>query len=203
MSSKQRTGRRGQTLLAVGAVAVLAAGCGSTITKTVTGGPEKGGAEQTGTGTGPSKPPPAVPPNDNAPKEATIGSTLPLEGFGDLQMKVKVLDYLDPATGGEFDTPESGARFVGVKLRLTNTGQKPFDDSPGNGAKLITNTDEEADATITLGGTCESASSVKIAPGDSRVVCIPFEVPKAQKGVEFQFTLDSGFADDTGQWKLT
>ena len=45
-------------------------------------------------------------------------------------------------------------------------------------------------------------SSVKIAPGDKRVGYISFEVPDGTKLTQFQFTLDSGFGPDTGQWEL-
>ena len=50
---------------------------------------------------------------------------------------------------------------------------------------------------------CQSiGSSVKIAPGSKRAGCLTFEMPKSAKPEEFQFTLDSGFADETGEWQL-
>lgn len=188
------------------AATMLAAGCGST--KIVTEPPKTvtntGSTPASTTSTGPAKPKPDIPPNDNPPRQAKIGSTLTLEGFQGEKMQVKVLDYLDPATAGEFDQPQSGGRFVGVKIRMTNAGGTAYSDSPANGAKLITNTDEEADATITTGGSCDAtaSSSTKIAPGSSRVLCLPFEIPASQKGATFQFTLNSGFADETGEWSL-
>lgn len=43
---------------------------------------------------------------------------------------------------------------------------------------------------------------LNIAPGDTALGYITFEVPTDAKIVKAQFTLDSGFADQTGQWKL-
>ena len=43
--------------------------------------------------------------------------------------------------------------------------------------------------------------SLKLKSGQSRSVCIAFEVPKADKPRTFEFGTDSGFGD-TGLWKL-
>ena len=180
----------------IGALATtLGAGCGGTTVKTVTTtAPSPGGAS--------TSPAPETTPGQTGTAPAKVGSALTLAGYNGLKMKVTVTAYLDPATGGEFVTPQQGARFVGVKLDLVNVGQQAFDDAPNNGATLITNTDEQADATVTTGGSCESPSTVTIAPGDRRVVCIPFEIPAEQRGKTFQFALDSGFANEKGQWSL-
>jgi hypothetical protein len=42
---------------------------------------------------------------------------------------------------------------------------------------------------------------VKIAPGSKRAGCLTFEIPKTANPGVFQFTLDSGFADETGEWQ--
>jgi len=183
----------------VAAGAISLAGCGSTTIKTVTD-TTTAPSGQTPTSTEATDDTPAA---QSSPQETKVGSTISLSGFDSVKMDVKVTRVLDPATGGEFDQPSPGTRYVGVEIELKNTGQVAYDDSPSNGATLITNTDEEADAEITLGGTCNSPSDVKIAPGDTRKVCIPFEVPNAQKARKFQFTLNSGFANETGEWSLT
>ena len=41
-----------------------------------------------------------------------------------------------------------------------------------------------------------------IARGSSGLECIVFEVPDSAKIAEVQFTLDSGFASQTGQWNV-
>jgi hypothetical protein len=170
-----------------------------TVTTTTTATPTA--TTPTATATTPTTPPESPPPNPS-PKAATIGTALTLSGFGGVKMSVTVTQKLDPATGGDYDEPAPGTRFVGIKLQLKNIGQKPYDDSPTNGSTLILNTNDQVDPEITVGGNCASPSSVKISPGATRNVCIPFEVPKAKNGKTFQFTLNSGFAKETGEWSV-
>ena len=111
---------------------------------------------------------------------------------------------IDPLPAGEFDTPSTGKRFVGVQMTVRNVGSAPYDDSLGNGSTLITKGDGQADSTIVSEGPCDSSfsSDVKIAPGDTRSGCIPFEVPSGARLRGFQFTPDSGFAGETGEWRV-
>jgi hypothetical protein len=69
---------------------------------------------------------------------------------------------------------------------------------------LIYGADEQADATILAESECSGgfASSAKIAPGARRQGCIPFVVPKGRKAKLFQFTLESGFGPQAGEWSL-
>ncbi|GAA0939600.1 MULTISPECIES: hypothetical protein [Streptomyces violaceusniger group] len=39
--------------------------------------------------------------------------------------------------------------------------------------------------------------------GDKALGWIVIEVPKASKVATLQFTMNSGFADETGQWKIS
>ncbi|WP_371479812.1 hypothetical protein [Kitasatospora sp. NBC_00315] len=45
-------------------------------------------------------------------------------------------------------------------------------------------------------------SRTNIAPGESGKGFVTFEVPKDAKLAKIQFGLDSGFADQTGQWTI-
>jgi len=71
-----------------------------------------------------------------------------------------------------------------------------------DGAVLIDSKSQQYDPDITDPVGPGIGSSVKIAPGDKRVGYISFEVPDGTKLTQFQFTLDSGFGPDTGQWEL-
>jgi hypothetical protein len=117
---------------------------------------------------------------------------------------VSVDGVIDPLAVGEFDQADPGERFVGVQITLHNVGTVPYSDSPSNGATLLSSDDEQAESEIVTGGPCANgfASDVKIAPGDSQQGCVAFELPDGESPATFQFTLDSGFADDTGQWSL-
>lgn len=187
----------GATVVVAAALAVTLAGCGTqTIVKTVTAGARPTTAAQAATATPAS--------TSGSPQQAKIGDTLTLTGEGGETMAVTVDGVMDPLQVGSYDQADPGQRFVGVQLALKNVGQVAYSDSPSNGATLLSNTNEQAQGQIVSGGPCgnDFQSSANIAPGDTQQGCIPFEMPTGEIPATFQFTLNSGFADQTGQWSL-
>jgi uncharacterized protein DUF4352 len=169
---------------------VVLAGCGTqTVVKTVASGGSSTTAPRAATG---------------SPQKAKVGDTLTLKGNGGESMAVTVDQVMDPLQVGQYDQPDSGRRFVGIQITLKNVGSAAYSDSPSNGSTLLSNTNEQAKGQIVSGGPCgnDFASSANIAPGDTQKGCIPFEMPVGQTPATFQFTLNSGFADQTGQWSL-
>lgn len=140
------------------------------------------------------------------PDVARVGDTIALKGMEDgSKLDVTVVKIADPAKSSDgFTTPESGNRFVGVQFKLVNTGTATYGDSPGNGAQI---TDAEgqqfqtAFADITAGPSM--SSDVRLKPGARALGWIVFEVRKGSKATTVQFTMDSGMADQTGEWKLS
>jgi hypothetical protein len=179
-------------------VAAAVAGCGTqTIIKTVTSPAVSSNAAATTSTSANSG-------GSGQPQQAKIGDTLTLSGNGGEALKVTVHQVMDPLPVGSFDQPDSGQRFVGVQITLKNVGSVPYSDSPSNGATLLSNTNEQAQGQIVTGGPCGNGfqSSVKLALGDTQQGCLPFELPIGQTPSTFQFTLNSGFADQTGQWSV-
>ncbi|MFD4528612.1 DUF4352 domain-containing protein [Streptomyces sp. NPDC058470] len=144
-------------------------------------------------------------PTPSPASSAAVGDTLDLTGNGDgEQLAVTVVKVVDPAgSKNEFSTPEAGTRFVAVQFRLKNTGTAVYDDSPSNGAKVVDAQGQQFDATIedTTAGPSFPAS-VTVAPGDTGLGFITFEVPTASKIAKVQFALNSGFSGNTGQWNV-
>ncbi|MFE2025478.1 DUF4352 domain-containing protein [Streptomyces hygroscopicus] len=140
------------------------------------------------------------------PDVAKVGDTIALKGLEDgNKLDVTVVKIADPAkSSDEFTTPGSGKRFVGVQFKLVNTGTAAYSDSPANGAK-ITDVDgqqfESTFADITAGPSMSSA--VRLKPGGKALGWIVFEVPKASKTDTIQFAMNSGMANQTGEWKLS
>jgi hypothetical protein len=136
-------------------------------------------------------------------KVANIGDSITLKGT-DTSMKVTVLKVIDPVQAGQFDAAAAGNRYVGIQLRLRNTGDGPYDDSPSNGAELLMRNDTQAESALVSEGQCSSdfGSSAKIGPGSTQVGCIPFEAKNGLRPKTFQFTLDSGFGPEGGEWSL-
>lgn len=137
-------------------------------------------------------------------EKAGIGDTITLAGMDEaLQVDVTVKKVEDPATpSSSFLKPKKGNRYVAVQVELTIVGDAAYSDSPTNGAVLIDADGQQFDADIFSPVEPNFGGSSKIAPGDSRVGYITFEFPKNAKPAMFQFTLDSGFGPQTGEWEL-
>lgn len=151
-----------------------------------------------------SKAPDAAKTTEAAKSDAKIGDTIALTGFEkDVTADVTAVKVVDPAEpGDEFFKPADGKRWVAVQFRIKATG-KAYSDSPFNSAKAI---DAEGQAYgTTLADTKAGQSfdgSMNIAPGESGLGFVTFEVPKDAKIAKVQFTLESGMAPKTGQWKV-
>ncbi|WP_073952599.1 DUF4352 domain-containing protein [Streptomyces kebangsaanensis] len=179
----------------VGALALTACGTGSTVVDK----PKENAAAKADSGKDAEKE------KDATPEVAKVGDTLTLKGMEDgSRLDVTVVKVADPAkSADEFSEPDSGKRFVGVQFKIVNTGKAVYNDSPSNGAQVADSEGQQFDSTfaeITAGPSM--SSSLKLKPGATGLGWIVFEVPKASKPDTVQFTMDSGFADQTGEWKL-
>ncbi|RJL32166.1 DUF4352 domain-containing protein [Bailinhaonella thermotolerans] len=136
---------------------------------------------------------------------ASAGDTLTLKGDPEgLTMDVTVNKVLQNARGeDEYTTPERGKRFVAIQVTLKNSGQIVYQDSPENGAVLVDAEGEQYMPSYQRVSGGQPLSTAKIGPGDRRRGYLVFEVPKKAKIATFQFTLNSGFAGETGEWTVT
>lgn len=140
------------------------------------------------------------------PEKATLGTTITLTGIDSgEQMGVSVTKVISNATPSDsFDAPPTGDRLYAVQFRLTDTGTAAYSDSPSNGATVIDTSGQSYQSGIeTVAGCQDFADIENIAPGNSGLGCITFEVPTGAKIVAVQFTLDSGMGPQTGQWDVT
>lgn len=141
-----------------------------------------------------------------APKAAKVGDTITLKGAEDgSKLDVTVVKVADPAKpADEFSAPEDGNRWIGVQFQLVNTGTIAYGDSPGNGTQIADVQGQQFTSTFAdVSAGPSMASSVNLKPGAKALGWVVFEVPKASKADVVQFTMDSGFADQTGEWKLS
>ena len=141
-----------------------------------------------------------------AAASAKVGGSIALTGLsGEEKISVTLVKVADPATSSDqYTRPGAGKRWVAVQIRVTNTAATAYSDSPANGATLVDAQGRHYSSTFgdtTLGQAMDS--EVKLAPGDSALGVVVYEVPSGQKVSEFQFSLDSGFADQTGRWRLS
>ncbi len=139
-------------------------------------------------------------------QKAVIGSAITLAGNGSgEQMAVTVTKVISSAQpGDQFTSAPAGDRLYAVQFRLRDTGSAAYSDSPSNGAAVVDSSGQSYQASITdtVAGCQAFSTPENIAPGDSGLGCIVFEVPKSAKIGEVQFTLDSGMGPQTGQWDV-
>ena len=195
----RRRRRRGRTVLAVLGgiaglfvivivVAVVAASGNHTITT--------GQAGATSSGTASAK-------ASGAP--AQVGSAITLTGNNTGEQVavtvVQVVTDAQPAT--DLDDPPSGDRLYAVQFRLHDTGSAAYSDSPSNGAAVVDSAGQSYQSGIEDAAGCQAFPGTEnIAPGSSGLGCVVFEVPVSAKITQVQFTLDSGFGPQTGQWDV-
>ncbi|MFD3568453.1 DUF4352 domain-containing protein [Streptomyces sp. NPDC058667] len=140
-----------------------------------------------------------------APKDAAIGDTLTLKGLEDgQQIDVTLTKTSDPAVPkDEFFRPEDGNRWIGVQVQIVNTGTVVYDDSPGNGMKVADSEGQWFNGVIAdIKAGPSMAAGVALKPGAKALGWAVFEVPKKSKIATVQFGMNSGFSDQTGEWKL-
>ncbi|GAA4996061.1 DUF4352 domain-containing protein [Kitasatospora paranensis] len=177
---------------AVLAVLVAAAGCGSpsVVTRPVTGSPSGGGSSAAPSG----------------PARAQVGDTVELRGTAQgARMAVTVTSVVDPANpANDIGSPSPGRKLVAVQFRLRNTGSTTYSDAPSNGAEVVDDQGQGFNATVTTTVTSGQAfpAGVHLAPGDSALGFVVFDLPVTSRPARVQFTLDSGLADRTGQWSV-
>lgn len=187
--------RRVLALVSAGLIAGAAACAGEA---TVTTTPGSGAPFQEAAPAARQPSPPPSPP-------ATVGTTIDLTGTGDGEkLAVTLVKVVDPAGAqNEFATPAAGTRFVAVQFRLKNTGTAVYKDSPGNGAKVVDAQGQQFDTAFYPSNAGASfPGSITVAPGDTGLGFLTFEVPKASKITKVQFSMNSGFSPNTGQWNV-
>lgn len=209
----RRGGRSTTVLMSAGSLVIgliigYAAGHSSTTTTTTSSSPivtaASGPTSAAGAGQSPTA---ASAPTSSASKAAPakVGSAIVLTGQGSGEkLTVTLVKMVDPAKStDQFMQPSAGHHYVSVQLRLVNSGTVAYGDSPGNGARLVDADGQQFDPTIaTTAAGPDFGGHVNVAPGATALGVITYEVPDGAKPEQFQFTLDSGFADQTGQWAL-
>ncbi|MEU9607961.1 DUF4352 domain-containing protein [Streptomyces sp. NPDC048057] len=138
-------------------------------------------------------------------KAAKVGDAITITGQSDgEQVQVTLKKVADPAkSADEFFKPDAGKRWVGAQFEIVNTGTADYDDSPGNGSQIADAQGQRFETTfaeITAGPSM--TSSAKVKPGAKVLGWLVYEVPKGAKLASIQFSMNSGFADETAEWKL-
>ena len=126
-----------------------------------------------------------------------MGKTQVAKGQSGERQAITPLKVTDNVPGY---TVGAGKRIACLKLRVKNVGTKAFSEFPGTGADLRLRGGVTEDASITGGGACKSTGLIKLKPGKSVEVQLPYELRKSDRIVGFQYTASSGFGTNTPVW---
>jgi hypothetical protein len=198
------------TVAALGLAAVLV-GCGSgaeTTSSSTDTAQAVTGTVKTGTSKRPDSDKNGIP--DAITVKGKVGDTLALQGSGlnsdhpddhtKTRIRVTLKGIKGPFKG--FDVA-AGRRLIGVELKFVNVGKLRYDNPLPHGELTVAGGENAKQTNLIAIGAkspCDNPS-VKLEKGQSKSVCIAFEVPKADKPQSFQYVADSGFGD-TGLWSL-
>jgi hypothetical protein len=184
---------------AVGAGVLALAGCGSSKTKTVTVGPASSAATSPSTTPAQTTPAQTTPATTTPPATTTtassgggnhgsLGDTLTVKGQTKDVIAVTASKVHDPASGYD---PDKGKRVIGVDFTVKNVGDVVYKDFPS--AQATTEDGESSGSAISVGGSCNSPSTIKLKPGDSKSFCLPFQIAKSGVLKTIQYEPDAGY----------
>jgi hypothetical protein len=148
-----------------------------------------------------------------ANQTTTLSGTLTLKGQqpGE-QVTATFLQVVDPACGIKGASKlhlsglHPGHKYVGLKLRLVDSGQTPYEDAPSNSTWGYTDDGRQVgsytDPVITAGPDIAPDVDLSLAPGQSATGFVIMEIAQNAHLTRINFTPDSGQASNTGEWKL-
>ncbi|MFD4908563.1 DUF4352 domain-containing protein [Kitasatospora purpeofusca] len=210
----RRTRRTAALLLGATLVTLTATACDST------GGPSVSTeAKQTPAATAPAagaatsapaKPADSKPaeskPAEAAKAPAKVGDTIALKSTLEKgnTADVTALKLVDPAqSSNEYLHAEDGKHYVAVQFQIKPTGAKAYSEAPWSAAKVVDDQGQAYGPTLAETKAGPSFQTpTNIASGETGKGFVVFEVPNGTKLDKVQFSLDNGFADQVGQWKL-
>ncbi|MFB6581115.1 MULTISPECIES: hypothetical protein [unclassified Streptomyces] len=131
------------------------------------------------------------------------GETISLSGNGPGQrLAVTLTQVVDPAAPAGPE-PAGSDRLVATRFRLENTGTAVYQDSPAPAAHLLDSAGQRytgVDVPTTAGPAFPE--TVTLGPGGTAEGFIAFRLPADADPAAVQFALNTGLADDVGQWSL-
>ena len=113
-----------------------------------------------------------------------------------------LVKVIDPAQGADqFNTPDSGNRFVGAVFTIKALRGSPQDEDANNDAAVVGSNRQTytADIDSITGYTNFSNGSINVAQGETTTGAVVFQVPDGIKVTRVQWSAASGFGS-TVQW---
>lgn len=139
-------------------------------------------------------------------QKAGVGDTIDLSDSvnGD-NIAVTVVKVVDPDTStNEFVSPTANSRFESIQFRIVDTGTGSYQDDPLveiSAKDASGQTMQQAIVVSTTAG-AQMPPSVSLAPGDTALGFVTFDVPSGDKIAQVQYSLNLGLTGATGEWHI-
>lgn len=174
------------TITLMAALAVLAAGCGSTVTK----------SPATTQSPGAASPSPTSPQS----QAGQVGDKFTVTS-GDTKYDVTLLNVDQQAQPeSEFSAAKAGHHLAAAQFRVTAISNT---DENSNNNATVTGSDEQAYRSSLSGvtaGTNFASGRILLQPGSSLVGWVSFELPNGVRISKVQWTPSSGFSAHSAEW---
>lgn len=114
---------------------------------------------------------------------------------------VSVVDPDSPAN--QFESPSAGDRYESVQFRIVNSGTSAYQDDPLSeaSAKDAAGQNMQLAFVSSTAAGAQMSSSVNLAPGDTALGFITFDVPAGDRIAQVQYSTE-GSLSTTGEWQV-
>lgn len=129
-----------------------------------------------------------------------VGQSRTIKDSNGNSVRISLLKINTNLSGGAYSTPAAGNKFYGLFVRVSNLSGARLDDCAGNDGTLASKAGDNYDVAFTEAKpalTCFKLLPHRVAQG-----WVVFETPRASHPAYFDWTMDSGFADQTADFKL-
>jgi hypothetical protein len=140
-----------------------------------------------------------------AAKAAGLGDTIDVTGETSGEKLAVTLVKVDPkaqSTDG-FSSPPAGDAYFAAQIQIKNIGTAAYSDSADNCLAVKDGKGQQFQtdliSSVSSGPTMDQ---LNIAPGDTSLGWVVFDVPIGDAVAKVQFTEDSGMGGDTAQWSI-
>jgi hypothetical protein len=123
-----------------------------------------------------------------ASNHGKVGATITVKGQTKDVIAVTVGKVEDPVLAYGANP---GMRVIGIDVTVKNVGHVKYSDSPGG---FVSTSDGEISTSLITGsGPCNPPATIKLAPGQQKSFCLPFQIEKSGKLAFIQYETDSGY----------
>ena len=115
-----------------------------------------------------------------------------------------VLKVVDPdSPSDQFETPPAGDRLESIQFRIVNTGTGTYQDSPlaETAAKDAAGQSMQLALVTSTAAGAQMPSAVSLAPWDTALGYVTFDVPAGDKIAQAQYAVSGSFST-TGEWQI-